>query len=143
MKKERKDNQFIKKPVYPGGDKALKAFISHHKQYPKAALEHKIEGTVSIRYTINYVGSVIKVKILAGLGHGCDEEAARIVKLLKFKVPRTRKVRVQFQKSIHIHFKLPKKVEQSTKIVFTASKKKEVKDSKPNTGRSYHYKIEW
>ena len=143
MKKEIKDKHFIKKPFYPGGDKAIKEFIRKHKRYPKEALDKKIEGTVSIRYTINYRGNVVRVKILAGLGHGCDEEASRIVKLLKFKVPKTRKARVQFQKNMHIHFKLPKLVQKTTKIVYTATKEKKEEKPKPNRSGSLYYKIEW
>jgi hypothetical protein len=50
---------------------------------------------------------VIKTKILAGLSHGCDEEAIRVVSLLKFAVPKTRKLKVQYHKTVHLHFRLP------------------------------------
>ena len=108
MKKERKDHQFIKKPYYVGGINAMKTFIKENLSYPSAAQLKKIEGTVYIRYTINYKGKVIDTKIVAGIGHGCDEEAIRLVKLLEFKVPKNRNLKAVFHKSLQIHFRLPK-----------------------------------
>ncbi len=108
MKKERKDHQFIKKPYYEGGMTAMKNFIKENLSYPSAALQQKIEGTVYIRYTINYKGKVTDTKIVTGIGHGCDEEAIRLVKLLKFKVPKNRNLKAIFHKSLQIHFRLPK-----------------------------------
>ena len=108
MKKERKDHQFIKKPYYEGGINAMKTFIKENLTYPSAALLKKTEGTVYIRYTINYKGKVVDTKIIAGIGHGCDEEAIRLVKLLEFKVPKNRNLKAVFHKSLQIHFRLPK-----------------------------------
>ena len=109
MAKERKEKHFIQKPLYEGGNKALKQFIVKNLQYPKTALEQKIEGTVSIRYTIDNKGKVIKVKIISGIGYGCDEEATRLVKALVFSASRNRGRRMLFHKTIQIHFRLPKK----------------------------------
>ncbi len=108
MQKEKKGKHFIKNPIYEGGLKAMRAFISKHKKYPKTALKEKIEGTVYIKYTIDYKGKVIDAKVLKSLGHGCDEEAVRVVKLLKFHVPKNRGVKVKFFKNIQIHFRVPK-----------------------------------
>lgn len=109
MKKERKDKSFIKKPIYPGGSVAMRNFIRQHLVYPPAALEKGIEGTVTMKYTIDHHGNVIDTHLIAGLGHGCDEEAARVVRLFKFDVSKTRGVRVTFHKDLHVHFRLPKK----------------------------------
>ena len=109
MAKEKRDKHFIKKPTYPGGRKALQEFVRKNLQYPKEALENKIEGTVSLKYTINHKGAVIDTHVISGIGHGCDEEAERIARLLKHDVPsQARKVRVTFTKDLHVHFRLPK-----------------------------------
>jgi len=108
MKKERKDHQFIRKPYYEGGITAMKAFIKQQLSYPEAALQKKIEGTVHIRYTINYKGKVIDAKIIAGIGHGCNVEAIRLVKLLVFNMPRNRNLKALIHKTLQIHFRLPK-----------------------------------
>lgn len=142
MKKELKDKHFIRKPVYPGGTKAMQEFLKMNKKYPAKAQELKTEGTVTIRYTINYQGNVIHTNVVAGVGSGCDEEAQRIVSLLKFNVPKTRKMKVQYHKTIHIHFRLPEVVStvQEYRYNITESpanaKLQKIKSS-------YYYLVEW
>ncbi len=136
MKRERKEKHFIKKPVYEGGLTALRAFIKTNLKYPQTALEHQIEGTILVRYTINFQGKVIAAKIVKGIGYGCDEEAVRLVKLLKFKIGKTRKIKIQFHKSIQIHFKLPPK-KTGTKIQYKITSKKEVEKKPKNSDYNY------
>lgn len=118
MRKEAKDKEFIKKPVYKGGPKALKKFIGENLHYPKEALEKKVEGTVYVNYDIDHKGQVTAARVIKGLGHGCDEEAVRLVKLLKFEVPKNRGVRVVFHKNIQIHFRLPKVKEKPMQVQY-------------------------
>ena len=119
MKKEKKDNSFLKQPYFEGGDTAMKAFITKNLTYPAQALEHKIEGSIPLSYDINYKGEVTDVHLLHHLGHGCDEEAIRLVKMLKFTVPKVpRHLRVIFHKKMTIHFKLP---EQQPKVLAPAT----------------------
>jgi len=107
MKKERKVDSFIKQPYFQGGEKALKDFVASHLVYPELARTNNIEGDVSMRYEINYKGDVTDVKIIGGLDPSCDEEAARVVKLFKFVVPKNpRRIKVTFHKNIRIHFRL-------------------------------------
>jgi len=147
MKKERKDKHFIKKPFYEGGLKAMREFIGKHKKYPKEALDNKIEGTVYLRYTINYKGKVIDAKVLSSLGYGCDKEAIRVVKLLKFKVQKKYAGKIKFFKTIQIHFKKPKKKDQSkkTQIAYniTPSKSKDSTPKKKDNDGGYSYTIKY
>ena len=109
MSKEKKDNHFIKKPYYEGGITALRKFIKENLKYPKEALEKKVEGTVLVKYDIDYTGKVTDTKVLKGIGSGCNKEAKRLVKLLKYEVPKgPRKLRVSFHKETKINFRLPK-----------------------------------
>jgi len=87
MKKEKKDKDFIKAAYFEGGRAGIEAYVKKELRYPKEALEAKIEGTVSVRYTVDYKGKVIDANIIAGIGHGCDEEAIRIIRSMAFKVP--------------------------------------------------------
>lgn len=107
MKKERKDKDFIKAPYLEGGRQALEAFVKKELRYPKEALAARVEGTVSVRYTVDYKGHVIDATLISGIGHGCDEEALRIVRLLQFKVPDDGKIKSKFSRKLHIHFRLP------------------------------------
>ena len=116
-------------------------------KYPKEALKNKTEGTVFLRYDINYKGKVVGTHILSSLSKACDAEAIRLVHLLKFEVPKTRKVKVLFHKKIQIHFKLPKQkpapAPQTTAYQYTTvpSKKKEVSAKDKKVGYSYTIQI--
>lgn len=127
MKKEKKGQHFIKKPYYEGGMSAMKVFIKQNLSYPEKAKAKKVEGTVYVRYTINYKGKVIDTKIISGIGYGCDEEAIRLVKLLEFNVPRNRNLKAVFHKSLQIHFRLPIEKVPPAKAV------------PPTSGLQYHY----
>lgn len=107
MEKEKKPKHFIQQPEFPGGPKELTKFIYANLRYPPAALEAKIEGVVWIDYDIDYKGNVVETRVLQSVGYGCDEEAARVVRMLKFVVGRNRGVRVLFHKKAQIRFKLP------------------------------------
>ncbi len=141
MRKGRKGKSFIKNPYYEGGTAAMKAFVKKHKTYPKSALEKKIEGRVRVRYKINYLGKVVEAKLVSGIGHGCDEEAIRVVKLLEFNVPKNRGVRVHFFKMININFKLPKPP-QATISYQISSPKKQEDTKKSGTSGTYSYTID-
>jgi protein TonB len=105
LKKERKEDSFIKNPYYKGGNQALSAFVQANLIYPVNA-EIPIEGTVIVKYDVDHLGTVVDARVIKSLGSNFDEEALRVVRLLKFEVPKTpRKLKVIFHKDIHIHFK--------------------------------------
>ena len=140
--------RFLKTPTYDGGLKAMRQFIQQNMQYPKAALEAKVEGTVHVKYDIDYKGNVPKATIVTGIGHGCDEEAIRLVKLFKFKAPKNHKLKVVFHRSIKIHFHLPKvkpvpkPKASSTSIQYTYTTKKSAsKKEAPKKSGGYSYTI--
>ncbi len=107
MKKERKPESFIRQPKYPGGKKALDEFIKSNMQYPEEALKNKVAGSVTVSYDVDVFGEVSNVKVKHGIGDGCDEEAVRLVKLLRYEKKKYKGLRVTFHKSIVIHFRLP------------------------------------
>jgi len=108
LKKERKPESFILKPNYEGGNRALSEFILNNLKYPKEAALNKIEGVVRLKVDIDRNGIVTKVNVIAGLGYGCDEEATRIAKLLKFKTSPPKGGHIVYHKDLNINFKLPK-----------------------------------
>ena len=107
MKKERKDKDFVKSAYFEGGRAAMDAYVKKELRYPKIALEKKTEGTVTVRYTVDYKGNVIEASIISGIGDGCDEEALRIVRGMKFRVPEDGKIKSKYSRKLHIHFRLP------------------------------------
>jgi len=115
MKKSTRDRDFIKQLYYKGGNEALKKFINENLKYPKKAFEQKVEGTVIVKYDINHKGVVTDCKIISPLSSETNAEAIRVVKLLKFVVPKTYKARLTYHKTIKIHFRMPK--EQPKKVI--------------------------
>jgi len=110
MAKEKK-TVFIHQPQFKGGPKELTKFIYTHLRYPKEAFEAGVEGTVFIEYDIDYLGNVVATRVVQGLGHGCDEEACRVVQMMKFDVERNRGVHVLFHQKVKVLFKMPKQVQ--------------------------------
>ena len=149
MKKEKKDKDFLHKPVYPGGIKAIRKFIKENLAYPAEAKEQGIAGTVHLKYTIDHRGKVIEAKVISGLGHGCDEEAIRLVKLLQFEVAKNRKRRVLFHKKIQIHFRLQKAQKKESppaptvNYTYLPQEKTTEEVPKKNSSSGYTYTINW
>ena len=69
-------------PSFPGGDEARVKFLTENIKYPQMAKESGIQGTVFVTFEVNEKGKVGNVRILRGIGGGCDEEAIRVVQLM-------------------------------------------------------------
>lgn len=94
-------------PQYPGGDQARNKYLIENIKYPEQAMKQGIQGTVYVSFVVEKDGTVSNVKLLKGIGGGCDEESIRIVKGMPAFKPGTQKgepVRVQF--TMPIYFKL-------------------------------------
>ena len=74
-------------PEYPGGTDALLKFIDANIKYPAEAKQKGIEGKVLVQFIIDEKGNVVDLKVLKGIGYGCDEEALRVIKLLPGWIP--------------------------------------------------------
>lgn len=74
-------------PEFPGGDKALFDFMHKNVVYPPLAKENGISGKVYVQFVVNTDGSITEVKVLRGIGSGCDEEAVRVVKKMPLWKP--------------------------------------------------------
>jgi len=58
---------------FPGGVTGFERYIQKHLIYPKNAIRNNIEGRVEASFDITRDGSVDNVKIIKGIGYGCDE----------------------------------------------------------------------
>ena len=66
-------------PQYPGGEKAMMEYVAKNVKYPQEAKDKEIQGRVFVGFVVEKDGSVSTVKVLRGIGGGCDEEAVRVV----------------------------------------------------------------
>lgn len=94
-------------PEFPGGPAKLLEYIQKNLEYPEAARENEIQGRVFVGFIVEEDGSVSNVKILRGIGYGCDEEAIRLVNSLpKFKPGKQRGKPIRVPYTLPIVFKL-------------------------------------
>lgn len=90
-------------PSFPGGDAARIKFLQENIKYPQIARESSIQGTVYVTFVVERSGKVTDVRVLRGIGGGCDEEAVRVIKAMPNWQPgkqRGKPVRVQFNMPI-------------------------------------------
>ena len=88
-----------KMPQFAGGEIALQKYLYANIQYPELARKEGIQGRVYVTYVVETDGSITDVRILRGIGGGCDEEAIKVVKNMPKWTPGTQRgqaVRVQF-----------------------------------------------
>ncbi|MDE6716907.1 MAG: energy transducer TonB [Muribaculaceae bacterium] len=67
-------------PVFPGGDSALKAYISDNMKYPVSAKDNGIEGVVGVMFVVRPDGSIGNIKIKRMVDPDLESEAIRLVK---------------------------------------------------------------
>lgn len=126
-KKDPKEKKFLALPKYPGGNNAFRKFIEDNLKYPEEAIKNKIEGIVYVSCTVNDNGDVIEAIITKGIGYKCNEEALRLVKMLKYEKVRNRGLRVYVKIKTRITFKIKNK---PTKIQYHYSIKNDKKTDK-------------
>lgn len=66
-------------PSFKGGLKAFYDYFGKSIKYPKLAKKNNITGTVVVSFVIDKDGSITDIKVLKGIGFGCDEEAIRVL----------------------------------------------------------------
>ena len=94
-------------PSYPGGEQKLMEYVAKNIKYPQIARETGIQGRVFVGFVVEPDGSVSNVKVLRGIGGGCDEEAMRVVKSMpKWKPGKQRGKAVRVSYMLPVNFKL-------------------------------------
>ena len=94
-------------PSFPGGEQKLLEYVAKNTKYPQIARESGIQGRVFIGFVVETDGSISNVKVLRGIGGGCDEEAVRVIKSLpKWKPGKQRGKAVRVSYQIPVNFKL-------------------------------------
>ena len=94
-------------PAFPGGEGKLMEYVAKNIKYPQIARETGIQGRVFVGFVVEPDGSISNVKLLRGIGGGCDEEAMRVIKSLpKWKPGKQRGKAVRVSYQIPVFFKL-------------------------------------
>lgn len=85
-----------------GGLPAIYALI----KYPELAKRSGVEGKVYVLAFVNETGGVDDVKVIKGIGAGCDEAAIEAIKKSKFTVGKSAGTPSKVKLSLQIQFKL-------------------------------------
>ncbi|MFT7613070.1 MAG: TonB family protein [Parvicellaceae bacterium] len=67
---------------YTGG---VSNFVKMNVDYPKKAMEDKVEATVWVEFTVTKSGNVVNVKALTSHGHGLEKEVVSAIYKLNGK----------------------------------------------------------
>jgi len=89
-------------PEFPGGTDAMMRFLNSNMKYPLVAANLGITGRVILQFVVKKDGTICNIKVLRGIGGGCDEEAIRVVKSMPFWKPGKLK-----GKEVTVFFTLP------------------------------------
>ena len=90
-------------PSFQGGEIERRRFLAENLKYGQMAKESGIQGKVFIGFVVELDGSISNVKIMRGIGGGCDEEALRVTNLMPRWIPgkqRGKTVRVMYNMAI-------------------------------------------
>ncbi len=94
-------------PAFPGGPDALYKYLMENIKYPAMARESGIEGTVVLQFVVSNTGNISDIKLMRGIGGGCDEEAMRVVKKMPvWKPGNHNNVNVAVRMTIPVKYKL-------------------------------------
>lgn len=66
-------------PEFPGGNKKLIRFLNRNLNYPNTARQQGVQGKVFVSFVVETDGDLSNLKVIRGIGSGCDEEALRVV----------------------------------------------------------------
>jgi protein TonB len=91
-------------PVY--GFKNFYQQLAKTLKYPRQARQMGTEGKVFVEFIVNKNGEPSDLKIIRGIGSGCDEEALRVLSLTKWEPGKQRGKPVRVKMVIQLNFKL-------------------------------------
>ncbi|MBC8111921.1 MAG: energy transducer TonB, partial [Verrucomicrobia bacterium] len=74
-------------PKPEGGLPAFAKYLGENLKYPRAAQNARQGGKVLVSFVINENGKISDVKVVQGIGFGCDEEAMRVIAIAPAWIP--------------------------------------------------------
>ena len=94
-------------PEYPGGLKALYAYLGRTVRYPEIDREARRQGRVVLGFVVDEEGNVTEITVLSGVSRTLDAEAVRVVKRMgRWKPGRHRGEAVRVSYQLPISFRL-------------------------------------
>ena len=93
-------------PEFPGGgEAAMYKYLGKNLKYPPMAKDAGIQGIVYVTFVVKEDGKIDNVKVLRGIGGGCDESAIAVVeKMPKWNPGKQRGKAVRVQYNLPVRF---------------------------------------
>lgn len=95
-----------KDPKFPGGEEAMKEFITERVEYPQEAREKEIEGTVIVGFVVEKDGRLTDIEVLKKVHPSLNQEAVEVVERMPKWEPGRQKGR-----NVRVHMKVPVRFE--------------------------------
>jgi len=94
------------KPEPVGGYEGFYKFLRKELKYPTLAKRNHTEGSVFVEFVVNKDGVPANLKVVKGIGSGCDEEALRALSKVRWAPGKQRGHAVSVKMTMAIYFKL-------------------------------------
>lgn len=88
------------------GYEGLYQELSQKIKYPSRARREHIEGKVFVEFVVNESGKLERLKIVKGIGYGCDEEALRALATTQWRPGKQRGIPVKVRMILPVQFRL-------------------------------------
>lgn len=93
---------------YPGGEKAMTAYIAKNLKYPQPSINNGIEGVVNVKFIVKTDGALDKLSIVRLVDPDLEAEAIRLVKGMPAWTPATVSgTPVESESNVEVVFTLP------------------------------------
>lgn len=94
-------------PQFPGGNRAMMAYIGQNMKYPAEAHAKGIEGRVVVQFVVNKEGDLQDIKVMKSIDPLLDQEAIRVISSMpKWTPGKLKGEAVNIQYTMPIQFKL-------------------------------------
>jgi len=71
-------------PIFSDKNMTLASFIAGNLEYPEAAIKQNVSGIVKLSFIVETNGKISNILTVNSLGAGCNEEAIRMLYLIKW-----------------------------------------------------------
>lgn len=110
LEKDAEPQEVVELASPVGGKRAFKQYLEKNLLYPQQAIENKVEGRVTIQFTVESTGLLSNFTVVRGIGYGCDQEVIRLVKQGPQWIPTKRSNEaVRDRVKVRMKFAIPKK----------------------------------
>jgi TonB family protein len=90
--------------MYPEGQYALQDFIKANLEYPRQAQLSNLQGKVVLTFVVETTGLVTNIGVLHSVAGGCDQEAIRVLEMIKWYPAKKNGKFVRSQMSFPFYF---------------------------------------